>query len=227
MARILVVDDDLSFRRLLEVILAKDGHEVLLAKDGPEGLDLHERTPADLIVLDLIMPEVHGFEVLRTLRAAGDKVPVLVYSSQEGDLDRLQGFLLGADDYAVKPFSPQELRLRIRALLRRSQADGPPVFRSGPFQLDASHHSVTRDGALLDLRTTDFRLLETLVSARGDLCSSTRLGEAVGIPADLAPTMLQGRIRRLRTTLGTVDGSSPILTVTGKGYRWGLPVVTA
>ena len=227
MARILVVDDDLSFRRLLEVILTKDGHEVVLAKDGPEGLDLHEQKRADLIVLDLIMPDVHGFEVLRTLRAAGDKVPVLVYSSQEGDLDRLQGFLLGADDYAVKPFSPQELRLRIRALLRRSQQEAPPIYRSGPFQVDAGHHAVTREGQMLDLRTTDFRLLEALISAQGAVCSTTRLGEALGIPADLAGSMLQGRIRRLRAALGAVDGSSPILTETGKGYRWGLPVVTA
>ncbi len=227
MARILVVDDDQSFRRLLEVILTKDGHEVVLAKDGPEGLDLHERHKADLIVLDLIMPEVHGFEVLRTLRASGDRVPVLVYSSQEGDLDRLQGFLLGADDYAVKPFSPQELRLRIRALLRRSQSDAPPIYRSGPFQVDAGRHTATREGEVLDLRTTDFRLLEALISEKGATCSTTRLGEALGVPADLAPSVLQGRIRRLRTALGTVDGSSPILTETGRGYRWGLPVVMA
>ncbi|MBI3132250.1 MAG: response regulator transcription factor [Acidobacteria bacterium] len=225
MARILVVDDDPGFRRLMEVLLMKDGHEVALASSGAEGLDLHEVKPADLIVLDLVMPGVHGFEVLRTLRSLGDEVPVLVYSAQEGDLDRLQAFLLGCDDYAVKPFSPQELRLRIKALLRRTHPRKAEVLLSGPYRFDPRRHWVDRMGEGLDLTLREFRLLEALLTAGGAPCDRASLVTVLGA-AKTRPNgrTVDGLIKKLGAKLTVGDQPSPVEPVLGSGYRWALPI---
>ncbi len=225
MSRILVVDDDPSFRKLMEVLLLKDGHEVALADSGAQGLDLHEEKAADLIVLDLVMPGVHGFEVLRTLRSQGDDVPVIVYSSQEGDLDRLQAFLLGCDDYAVKPFSPQELRLRIKALLRRTLAKRGEVQHSGPFRFDFRHHWVDREGEGLDLSSKELRLLDALLAAKGSPCDRPTLLDALG-QGHSKPSnrTLDSHIRRLGIKLAGDGQPSPVEAVLGTGYRWSLPI---
>jgi len=120
--RILVVDDDPSTLRLLEAALSHDGHAGALATNGREALAEQERQPSDLIVLDIVMPQVNGFEVIQKLRDAGDAVPVLFLSGLSELKDRLHGFSLGADDYLTKPFSPTELRLRVKGLLRRAEA---------------------------------------------------------------------------------------------------------
>jgi two-component system response regulator RegX3 len=225
MARILVIDDDPSFRRLMEVLLQKDGYEVMLAESGAKGLDLHEAKPADLIVLDLVMPGVHGFEVLRTLRSLGDEVPIIVYSGQEGDLDRLQAFLLGCDDYAVKPFSPQELRLRIKALLRRIPSRPEMLLRSGPFLFDLRRHWVERDGLIVDAPGRELRLLEALLAARGNPCDRKSLATLLG-PSKVKPSVrtVDAVIRKLVARLGDVAGSPSVEPVLGTGYRWALPI---
>ncbi len=225
MARILVVDDDPGFRRLMEVLLLKDGHEVALAASGAEGLDLHELKPADLIVLDLVMPGVHGFEVLRTLRSLGDEVPVIVYSGQEGDLDRLQAFLLGCDDYAVKPFSPQELRLRIKALLRRTHPRKAEVLISGPYRFDPRRHWVDRKGEGLDLTSRELRLLEALLTARGAPCEKSALVTVLGT-GKTRPNgrTVDGLIKKLVAKLAGAEQPSPVEPVLGTGYRWALPI---
>lgn len=225
MARILVVDDDAGFRRLMEVLLLKDGHEVALAESGAIGLDLHEANPFDLIVLDLVMPGVHGFEVLRTLRSLGDAVPIIVYSGQEGDLDRLQAFLLGCDDYAVKPFSPQELRLRIKALLRRTHTRKAEVLLSGPYRFDLRRHWVDREGLSMDFTGRELRLLEALLVARGAPCDRSALVAVLGL-GKTRPTgrTVDGLIKRLVAKLTEGDQASPIEPVLGTGYRWALPI---
>ncbi|HJV21265.1 MAG TPA: response regulator transcription factor [Holophagaceae bacterium] len=225
MARILVVDDDPGFRKLMEVLLLKDGYEVMLAESGAVGLDLHEAKPADLIVLDLVMPGVHGFEVLRTLRSLGDEVPIIVYSGQEGDLDRLQAFLLGCDDYAVKPFSPQELRLRIKALLRRTHARQSEVLLSGPYRFDLRRHWVDREGAGLDLTGRELRLLDALLAARGAPCDKSALVTVLG-PAKAKPTRrtVDALLKKLGAKLAEGGQASPVEPVLGTGYRWALPI---
>jgi DNA-binding response OmpR family regulator len=209
----------------MEVLLLKDGHEVALAESGALGLDLHEAKPFDLIVLDLVMPGVHGFEVLRTLRSLGDEVPIIVYSGQEGDLDRLQAFLLGCDDYAVKPFSPQELRLRIKALLRRTQARKADVLLSGPYRFDFRRHWVERGGQGLDLTGRELRVLEALLAAQGAPCERSALVTVLGH----GQTRPNGRtvdalIKKLGAKLVETDQPSPVEPVLSAGYRWALPI---
>jgi DNA-binding response OmpR family regulator len=118
MTRILVVDDDPTTQRLLKIALNADGHDVTLASDGLEALAQHEQEPADVIVLDIVMPGIDGFEVIQRIRATGDQVPVLFLSGLSRLKDRLNGFSLGADDYMTKPYSVSELRLRVKGLLR-------------------------------------------------------------------------------------------------------------
>jgi len=118
MTRILVVDDDPTTQRLLRIALNADGHEVAVASDGLEALAEHGEDPADVIVLDIVMPGIDGFEVLQRIRAAGDEVPVLILSGLSHLKDRLMGFSLGGDDYMTKPYSMSELRLRVKGLLR-------------------------------------------------------------------------------------------------------------
>jgi two-component system OmpR family response regulator len=125
MTRILVVDDDSALQRLLAAAMRADGYEVLQAGDGLEALDLHARSPADLLILDIVMPNIDGYEVIRRLRDLGDPVPVLFLSGLTELKDRLHGFSLGGDDYISKPFSLNELRLRVKALLRRSMTSAP------------------------------------------------------------------------------------------------------
>jgi two-component system, OmpR family, response regulator len=164
-ARILVVDDEPSITELLSTALRYMGYDVVTAKTGSAALDAAGREPPDLIVLDVMLPDIDGFEVCRRLRADGDFVPVIFLTAREGEDDRVTGFIRGGDDYVTKPFSLEELTLRIGALLRRTkQTDRHTTrLRYRGVEMDEDRHQVWRDGGEVRLSPTEFRLLRYLL----------------------------------------------------------------
>jgi len=230
MTRILAVDDDKSTRRILQALLTSDGHEVVLAADGVEALIIHRGQRADLIVLDVRMPLADGFEVLQSLREDGDNVPVLLLTAESAEVDRIQGFTLGADDYVVKPYSHTELRLRVKALLKRSEDRTVKRHRvrSGNFLFDFKKFRIEHQGEPLTLTPREFRLLEALVEKGGLVCSREELLESAW-PADAQPSIrsVDVHVARLRTKLDPDDQAQPIGTVSGEGYRWTIPIKPA
>jgi DNA-binding response OmpR family regulator len=227
LTRILVVEDEPSLRQLLLENLAFEGYEVEGAEDGMPGLALHEGRRFDLIVLDLMLPRLDGFQFLRVLRERRDSVPVLMLTARGAELDRVQGLSLGADDYLVKPFSILELVARIKAILRRTRSiDKPMVLRSGPFRFDLPLLLATRDDKNLDLTPREFRLVEILLQHPGRTLSRLEL-LAQGWDQDARPTSrtVDVHIAKLRKKLGEEPGGRPwIATVGGEGYRWTTPV---
>ncbi len=195
--RILVVDDEPAVRSSLERALRIDGYEVALAADGQEALDALGGIAPDAVVLDLAMPEVGGLEVCRRLRAAGDRTPVLMLTARDTVADRVSGLDAGADDYLVKPFALEELSARLRALLRRTGADGRELLRFGDLQLDPSAHEVRRGEREIELTRTEFLLLELLLRhPRQVLPRSGHLRARVGLRLRL-DLELAGGLRRL------------------------------
>jgi two-component system response regulator MprA len=221
MARVLVVDDEPAVRRALERALRLENHEVVLAADGEEALDSLVSTPADAIVLDVLMPRLDGLEVCRRLRKAGDRTPILMLTARDAIDDRVEGLDVGADDYLVKPFALRELQARLRALLRRSGdgAGGGEVLRYSDLVLDPVAHEVYRGDRLIELSKTEFMLLELFMRhPRQVLTRSTIFENVWGY--DFGPTsnalgVYMGYLRRK-----TEEGGEPRLlhTVRGVGY---------
>lgn len=219
---ILVVEDEPSLCQLLVNNLSFEGYSVESAGDGVPALAAHVAHRADLIVLDLMLPQMDGFEVLRTLREGKDDVPVLMLTARGEEADRVQGLSLGADDYLVKPFSVLELMARVKAILRRTRpVDRPPLLRSGPFRFDLPRLEARRDGRLLDLTPREFRLLEILITHPGRTHSRKELLQ-LAWEQDARPSArtVDVHIANLRRKLGEELGSPWITTVGGEGYRW-------
>ncbi len=228
MTHILVVEDETSLRQLLSQNLSYEGFSVASAADGAEALSSHRARRADLIVLDLMLPVVDGFQVLRTLREHQDPVPILMLTARGAEQDRVQGLSLGADDYLVKPFSVLELLARVKAILRRTRpVEKPKALRSGPFRFDLPRLEATRDEQIMDLTPREFRLLEILISHPGRTHSRQELLQlAWDKDAQPTPRTVDVHIANLRKKLGEEQGKSYIATVGGEGYRWVLPVST-
>lgn len=226
MTHILVVEDESSLRQLLTQNLSYEGYSVAAAADGGEGLSSHHARRADLIVLDLMLPVVDGFQVLRTLRDHQDPVPVLMLTARGAEQDRVQGLSLGADDYLVKPFSVLELLARVKAILRRTRPiEKPKALRSGPFRFDLPRLEATRDEQIMDLTPREFRLLEILITHPGRTHSRQELLQlAWEQDAQPTPRTVDVHIANLRKKLGDENGKPYIATVGGEGYRWVLPV---
>jgi DNA-binding response OmpR family regulator len=168
-AKILVVDDDKKIVELITLYLKKDGYQVLSAFNGQQAIELARRRQPDLIVLDLMLPQVDGMDVCRILRAESD-VPIIMLTGRSTDEDKLAGLELGADDYVTKPFNPRELLARIRAVLRRAgsiEESGPSDVRFGDMVMDFIRHEVRVQEKVVNLTPTEFRLLETLVKEPG------------------------------------------------------------
>jgi two-component system phosphate regulon response regulator PhoB len=219
---ILVVEDEPSLCQLLVNNLSFEGYSVEAAGDGVPALAAHAAHRADLIVLDLMLPQMDGFEVLRTLRDHKDEVPVLMLTARGEEIDRVQGLSLGADDYLVKPFSVLELMARVKAILRRTRpVDRPPLLRSGPFRFDLPRLETRRDGRMLDLTPREFRLLEILITHAGRTHSRKELLQ-LAWERDARPSArtVDVHIANLRRKLGEDQGSAWITTVGGEGYRW-------
>lgn len=234
--RILLVDDEARIREVVEYALTREGFEVVTANDGRAGLALLERGELDLVVLDVMMPELDGLGVVRRLRAgeAGpSKIPVLFLSARSDELDRVLGLELGGDDYLVKPFSPRELVARVRALLRRAEPDAPsgkaaPEAAEPPSGKAIVHGSVVIDlerwdvrvrGARASLTRTELMVLAALLERPGVVLSRTQLVQR-GYPYDNLVTerTIDTHIRRVRAKLRPL-GVDPIATVHGVGYK--------
>ena len=217
MARILVVEDDAALARGLIAALQAEGHSVDWADCGELALTMALDEPYAAITLDVGLPDMSGFDVLRKLRAQECKVPVLLLTARDAVEDRVQGLDLGADDYLLKPFEPEELAARLRALMRRPQGDPSPTIRIGALEVDRSRCAVWVGGDLVELRRREWVLLERLVVRLGKVVSKERLtSEMFGYDEAVAPNAIEVYIARLRRKLG--PAGPPIRTLRGLGY---------
>lgn len=221
-ARVLVVDDDPALRELVLAILERSGYEVRLAADGRAGLrELYQWRP-DLVVLDVAMPGLDGWQTLERIRDLSD-VPVLMLTGRSGELERVRGLKAGADDYVVKPFGRQEILARVETLLRRAAPRRrlPERYSVGPLEIDVPGRAVRVGGEEVRLTPLEFRLLQTLVEHAGQVLSPEQLLQLVwGGPVGRAQVKLY--VGYLRRKLGFgLDG--PIETVRGFGYRFRIP----
>ena len=217
MARILLVEDDPSLARGLSALLKAAGFSVDLAEDGEIALELALSEPYALITLDIGLPELDGFQVLKRLRARQLKTPVLILTARDAVDDRVTGLDLGADDYLLKPFEPSELEARIRALLRRSQGQATPVISVGNLTVDHSRAMASVDGREINLRPREWAVLDRLIASAGKVVSKRRLtSEVFGFDDPVAPNAIEVYIGRLRRKL---EPNGPqIRTIRGLGY---------
>ncbi len=224
--RILVIEDESDISALIAYQLAHAGYQVRTASTGKEALRALEAELPDLIVLDIMLPEISGTDLLRSLRTRREtqRIPVVVLTALREEADRVTGFELGADDYISKPFSPKELVLRVRAVLRRFQPDmNVPqpgrTLRAGRLTVDVDAHRVSVEGREIKLTATEFRLLVCLLERRGRTQSRTALLESVWeTTADIETRTVDMHLGRLRSKLG--PAGDLIETVRGFGYRF-------
>jgi DNA-binding response OmpR family regulator len=224
---VLLIEDELDLRELVRGYLQREGIGVLSTGSGAEGIALAAGGTADLVVLDLGLPDVPGEEVVREVRRGSD-VPIVVLSGRAGEADRIRCFELGADDYVTKPFSPRELVLRARAILRRGRADGPAgapgSFGQGELCLDEARREVRVRGLPVTLTPTEWGLLTALIGSPGRVYSRQELVNRVrGYEHGGYERTVDSHVRNLRRKLEH-DPRSPriVLTVRGGGYRLGL-----
>lgn len=225
-ANILVVDDEPDISALIAYHLARDSYRVRTVTSGDEALRAMEAEAPDLVILDLMLPQVSGLEVLREIRRqdAWQDVPVILLTAKREEADRLEGLRLGADDYVSKPFSPQEVVLRVGAVLRRVRQQPPTraggkVLRIGPFVLDVDGKRAEVGGQEMDLTPTEFRLLQVLMERRGRVQSRRQLLESVWeVTARIATRTVDMHVQRLRSKSG--EHADWIETVRGFGYRF-------
>jgi DNA-binding response OmpR family regulator len=223
--KIVVIDDEQSVREVVRAYLEKDGFTVFVAADGRDGLKLAERHQPDLIVLDLMLPDVSGEEICRDIRGRSD-VPILMLTAKASEDERIEGLLLGADDYLVKPFSPRELVARVRAVLRRTQGVESPLvavlrFDEGRLEIDTVKRSVRRDGEAIELTPNEYKLLLALARYPGRVYSRFELVNRVqGYDYEGYERTIDVHVKNLRKKLEP-DPSKPryVETVIGVGYR--------
>jgi DNA-binding response OmpR family regulator len=226
---ILVVDDDAKIVRLVRTYLERDGFSVVTAADGPAALDAIERHRPALVVLDLMLPELDGRAVIRAVRRDDEaaETPILIVSARGSTVDRIAGLEDGADDYLPKPFSPAELVLRVKSILRRTAAPttdtvARPTLMLADLVVDRDRHEVTRDGTPIPLTRVEFRLLTSLVEAGGRVLSRDQLLDAIygQDQSEVLDRTVDVHIGRLRDKLGD-DADRPryVATVRGIGYR--------
>jgi DNA-binding response OmpR family regulator len=226
-SRVLVIEDDASIMLGLRINLEAEGYEVLTAEDGELGLDAARTQAPDLLILDVMLPKLNGFQVLQTLRREGLGMPIIVLSARTGEMDKVTGLELGAEDYVAKPFSLAELLARVRAALRRGslpRAAEPPrtMHHFGDVRVDVSARTVTRAGDPVDLTATEFDVLLCLIEARGVALSREAIFTRVWGPNHHGtPRTIDNFVQQLRTKLEP-DPQRPryVLTVRGVGYRF-------
>lgn len=222
--RILVADDDPAITRLVDVALKDPRYELCMATNGLEAIKLFEQSEFDLVILDVMMPYVDGFEVTQHIRARSD-VPIIVLTARDGTDDVVHGFELGADDYITKPFRTAELQARVQAILRRveghRQRKAPPIVRVGDLVIDAPRHSVTLAGREVNLTPMEFELLYFLAANAGQVFDrETLFREVWGYEYVGETNLVDVCVRRLREKIED-QPSKPrrILTVRGVGYK--------
>ena len=222
--RILVVDDEPDITALVAYHLAKAGYRVSTAANGPDALKAAREERPDIVILDVMLPGVSGYDVLAELRRREEtkEVGVILLTARREEPDRIRGLTLGADDYLTKPFSPHELALRVSALLRRLGAPavaGGSTVTAGPITIDRSAHKVSVDGEELVLTATEYKLLITLIERRGRVQTRPQLLETVWeAQPDIQTRTVDMHVQRLRSKLG--EAGDLIETVRGFGYRF-------
>ncbi|MBI1881772.1 MAG: response regulator transcription factor [Chloroflexi bacterium] len=225
-AKILVVDDDKKTLDLIKLYLEKDGYRVLAAYDGLQALELARQKRPDLIVLDLMLPQVDGLDVCRTLRVRGEsKVPIIMLTARTTEEDKLLGLDLGADDYVTKPFSPRELLARVRAVLRRvaeAEAKGPPQLHYDDLVVDLIRHEVRLGQEPVHLTPREFKLLETLAREPGRAFTRLELLDTVfGFDYEGLERTVDVHVMNLRKKIEPEpDRPRYVITVPGVGYRF-------
>lgn len=219
-AEILLVDDDPSLREVVRYALTREGFSVREAENGLEALERFAAAPVDLVVLDVLMPELDGIEVCKRIRAESS-VPIVFLSSRGEELDRVLGLELGGDDYITKPFSPRELVSRIKAVLRRTRPElaSEGTLEAAGVRMDPDAFRAWANGVQLTLTVTEFRILEVLVRRPGRAFPRDELVElAYPGPHHVSDRTLDSHIRRIRQKLREA-GLDPIETVHGLGFR--------
>ena len=218
---IMVIDDEAGVRELLADALKLAGFETVTAADAMIAQTMLRTTKPDLLIVDINMPLMDGFEFIERIRGNGDNTPALMLSARGDRADITRGLTLGADDYVTKPFGLEELVLRVRAILRRAQFSEsvPTVLSCGPITLDEESHTVTFNGESVDLSPTEFRLLHVLLESKGRVLSkSLLLDEVWGINFETETTVVDTYISYLRKKLHR-DGFEGIRTVRGVGFQ--------
>jgi len=221
---ILVVEDDAAIRLGLRKSLSFDGFQVIDAADGEEGLELAFSSRPDLIVLDVMLPKLNGFEVCRTIRKHDKTTPILILSAKEQEMDKLIGFDHGADDYITKPFSVRELVARIKAALRRTRTeeDAPTIHEFGRIRVDMLGQTLEVDGAPIEVSNREFRLLCYLIENRGRVLSRDQiLNKVWGYDYEGTARTIDNFINKLRTKI-EISPTDPLMiqTVRGVGYKF-------
>ncbi len=222
MTKILVVEDDANIALGLEYDLGLEGYSVEIAKDGESACRLARESLFDLIVLDIMLPRKDGFAVCRELRRAGLKTPILILTAKTQEAEKVLGLELGADDYVTKPFSPLELRARIKALLRRTAAEAADVYRFDDLEVDFNRCEVRRAGKRVDLTAIEYKLLTVLIRSRGRLLSREQLLDGVwGAGSSPTDRVVDNHMMNLRRKI-ELQPHSPrhLLSVRGLGYRF-------
>ena len=224
MTRILVVEAEVSFSDPLTYLLRKEGYDVAVAEDGPGALAEFDRTGADLVLLDLMLPGLPGTDVCRALRQRS-AVPIIMLTAKDGEIDKVVGLEIGADDYVTKPYSARELLARIKAVLRRHEPAEElmiPVLEAGPVRMDVDRHVVTVDGEPVSLPLKEFELLEMLLRNAGRVLTRTQLIDRVWGSDYVGDTKtLDVHVKRLRAKLEPDPGNpARLVTVRGLGYKF-------
>ncbi|TPG14078.1 response regulator transcription factor [Pedococcus bigeumensis] len=224
MTRILVVEDEISFSDPLSYLLRKEGYEVAVAETGPEALEDFDRSGADLVLLDLMLPGLSGTEVCRAIRSRSN-VPVIMLTAKDSEIDKVVGLEIGADDYVTKPYSSRELLARIKAVLRRLAEPEdllPATIEAGPVRMDVERHIVTVSGEPTQLPLKEFELLEMLLRNTGRVLTRMQLIDRVWGSDYVGDTKtLDVHVKRLRAKIEP-DPADPrhIVTVRGLGYKF-------
>jgi len=220
-ARVLVIEDEDDLREVLQYNLTQAGHRPFLAATGEAGLKLAQEVRPEVVLLDLMLPDIPGTNVARALRREPETqlVPIIMVTAKAEEIDRIVGFELGADDYVVKPFSVRELMLRIEAVLRRGRAMEQRVIEVGDLCIDREAHRVTVGGDEVSLTALEFKLLVTLTERRDRVqARGTLLTDVWAIDAEIASRTVDTHVKRLRDKLGSAGRF--IETVRGVGYRF-------
>jgi len=219
MVKILVVEDDTNVRKLMCAVLSRNGFEVFQAEDGLQALDVMDKQHIDLAVLDLMMPNMDGYELTKALRGTWAEMPILMLTAKQEPADKHKGFLAGCDDYMTKPADKEEMIFRIKALLRRAKIASDRKIVMGNVILDYDSLSVSRDEQSIDLPQKEFQLLFKLLSSPGTIFTRLQLMDEIwGVDSDTTAHTLNVHINRIRERLhGWTEFE--IITVRGLGYK--------
>ena len=219
MLRIMIVDDNTNTRKLTQTVLKQNGYDTVCACDGEEGLELLDKIHIDLIILDIMMPKMNGFEFTRTLRSCGWETPILMVTAKESHLDKKEGFLAGTDDYMVKPVDDEEMLLRIAALLRRSKIASERKITIGSTVLNHDSLTVTTPEGTVELPQKEFMLLFQLLSYKDKIFTRRQLMDEIwDMDTDTDERNVDVHINRLREKFKNNQDFS-IVTIRGLGYK--------